>query len=394
MRPNLFPCTEFEEIVYLLQGGGALGAFQVGVYQALEEAGFQPDWVVGISIGAINASIIAGNPAELRTSKLKHFWDTITHAVEPNFAHYDQPDYSLVQAYNASSALMTMNFGQQGFFTPTALNPWFSTPNTPDHVSFYDTKVLRKTLQTVIDFDYLNAAHIRLSLGAVNIETGKLRFFDNKKNTLNVDHIMASCALPPGFPAIKIDGEYYWDGGLYSNTPLISVINDLPHKSRLCFLVDLFDSTGLVPQNMDEVLERAKDITYAGHLDILLDYYDLHLLMQKRIADCIQHLPPAMQQEPYIQDLAKLGDSHNVHITKVVYKAHRNDLHSKDYEFSNFNARRRINEGREHMQKLLADPNWWKKRDENIGTLVHPSTDDMHIVIGACACKNNGHYNS
>ncbi len=391
MRPNLFPCTEFEEIVYLLQGGGALGAFQVGVYQALEEAGFQPDWLVGISIGAINASIIAGNPAEKRIEKLKFFWDTITHTMEPQFANH--ADSTLIQAYNMGSALMTLNFGQQGFFSPTTLNPWLDKENTPDNVSFYDTKQLKKTLQEVINFDYLNAAHIRLSLGAVNIETGKLHFFDNKRTKINVEHIMASCALPPGFPAIKIDEQYYWDGGLYSNTPLICVINDLPHKSRLCFLIDLFDSTGLIPHNMDEVLERAKDITYAGHLDILLDYYDLHLLMQKRIADCVEHLPNSMKQDAYIQDLAKLGDAHNVHITKIVYKAHKEDLHSKDYEFSNFNARRRINEGHQHMQKLLADPNWWKKRDDNIGTLVHPSTDDMHIVIGACACKDGGHYN-
>lgn len=392
MRPNLFPCTEFEEIVYLFQGGGALGAFQVGVYQALEEAGFAPDWLVGISIGAINAAIIAGNPAEQRIEKLKLFWDTITHNFEPMLIPPDKTDY--IKAYNMSSALFVLNFGQEGFFTPAHLNSWLVKDENPDKISYYDTKALKKTLQQVIDFDYLNAAHIRLSLGAVNIETGKLKFFDNKNMKINVDHIMASCALPPGFPAIKIDDQYYWDGGLYSNTPLICVINDLPHKSRLCFLVDLFDSTGLIPRNMDDVLERAKDITYAGHLDMLLDYYDLHLLMQKRIADCIEHLPATMREEPYIQDLAKLGDAHNVHITKIVYRAQKEDLHSKDYEFSNFNARRRIEDGHQHMRKLLANPNWWQQRENNIGTLVHPSTDDMHIVIGSCACKKDGHYNS
>ncbi len=389
MLNKLYPCTEFEEVVYLLQGGGALGAFQVGVYQALDEVGMDPDWLIGISIGAINAAIIAGNPPELRLKSLQQFWDLITHKIEPKFANLYSQNLNLIQAYNMCSALYALSFGQSGFFNLSALHPHLIYNSTPDKISYYQTHALRQSLNTLIDFEYLNQAHVRLSLGAVDIATGKLKFFDNTETELTVEHIMASCALPPGFPAVEIAGDFYWDGGLYSNTPLIKVINDLPHKNRLCFLIDLFDSTGLVPSNMDEVLERAKDINYAGHLDLMLDFYEAHLLLQRKIAECVAHLPTKMQDDPYFENIARLGDAHNVHITKIVYKAHKEDLHSKDYEFSNFNARRRMQEGYTHTKHLLADPEWWLKREENFGSIVHPSAEDMHIVVGNCACKKS-----
>jgi NTE family protein len=376
-------CANFDEVVYLFQGGGALGAFQVGVYQALEENGFAPDWIAGISIGAINSAIIAGNEPNKRTEKLNQFWDLITHNIEPQLQFLDTENHNLIQAYNMCSAMHALSFGQKGFFNLKGIAPWLIHDTTPDKISFYDTAALRDTLMQVIDFDYLNKSQIRLSLGAVNIRTGRLHFFDNTRDNIEVDHIMASCALPPGFPAIKIEDEYYWDGGLYSNTPLICVINDLPHKNRLCFLVDLFDSTGLLPHNMDEVLERAKDINYAGQIDMILDFYDAHLLLEHKIAAESGAIP---------DKLSKLGDGHNVHISKIVYKAHPHELHSKDYEFSNFSARKRIAEGYAHTKNLLADPDWWKSRDENIGTIVHPSTGDMSIVIGSCACRKDGHY--
>ncbi|HSX20106.1 MAG TPA: patatin-like phospholipase family protein [Gammaproteobacteria bacterium] len=389
MPKNSLPSAKFDEVVYLLQGGGALGAFQVGAYQALDEDGYAPDWIVGISIGSINAAIIAGNPHKVRMEKLYQFWNAITHKIDPRWTLSGSHDHNLIQAYNLCSSLGTLSFGQQNFFNVRGINPWLIKHATPDQISFYDTSVLKETLAEVVDFTYLNKAHIRLSLGAVNVQSGKLTFFDNTKQKLTAAHIMASCALPPGFPAVKIGKEYYWDGGLYSNTPLICVINDLPHKNRLCFLVDLFDSTGLLPKTLDDVLERAKDINYAGHLDIMLDYYDLHLLLQTQIATCIDHLPDAVKSNKYIKQLAKLGDAHNVHITKIVYKANPHDLHSKDYEFSNFSAKRRFVDGYMHTKKLLADPDWWKTSERNIGNLVHNSTKDMNIVVGSCQRKKS-----
>lgn len=387
MQQQALACPNFEEIVYLFQGGGALGAFQVGVYQALREAGYMPNWMVGISIGAMNAAIIAGNPHAERMDRMYQFWDLITHNIEPLHLIHDEENVSYIQAYNHFSAMRALNFGQQNFFNTAGINPWLVQNKTPDHISFYNTDALIDSLKQVIDFDYLNAAHTRLSLGAVDIETGKLKFFDNTEQTITVDHIRASCALPPGFPAVEIDGRYYWDGGLYSNTPLIKVINDKPLKNRLCFLIDLFDSTGLLPSNMDEVLERAKDITYSGHMDLLLDYYDLQLMMQKRIAKTCNKLPREIAMQPYIKELFKLGDDHNVHLTKIVYKAHKNEMHSKDYEFSDFSARRRIVEGYRYTKELVSDPQWWRKRETNLGNIVHKTPHDCHIVIGDCICK-------
>lgn len=382
MRKPPFSYTELDEIVYLFQGGGALGAFQIGVYQALEEKGYAPNWMVGISIGAINASIIAGNPKEKRLEKLNQFWELITHPIEPGWQYSATHDQNLLSYYNMSSACYALFYGQANFFKPVLVNPWLIAKALPDHLSYYDTSPLKETLTKVIDFDYLNDGAIRLSLGAVNVETGQFRFFDNKKQKLDVEHIVASCALPPGFPAVKIEDAYYWDGGLYSNTPLICVINDLPHKNRLCFLVDLFESTGLLPQNMDELLERAKDINYAGHLDIILDYYDLQLFLQNKISDCIGKLPKELQKNPHIAELAQYGDPHNVHIAKIMYRAQLQDLHSKDYEFSYFSAKRRMNDGYQHTKKMLDNPNWWNEPHNNSGSIVHDSVDDMHIVVG------------
>ncbi len=359
---------EFDEIVYLFQGGGALGAFQVGVYKALEEFQYTPNWMVGISIGAINASIIAGNTPELRLNKLHQFWEMVTHSIEPTKAFCEEQDKNLIQFYNFCSANLALMLGQKNFFNPVPFNPWLRDNAEVEKLSYYETTPLKNTLQQVVDFDYLNQGKTRLSLGAVNIETGRLVFFDNRKQKIKVEHILASCALPPGFPAVEIDGAHYWDGGLYSNTPIICVINDEPHRNRLCFLVDLFESTGLLPKNMDEAIERSKDINYAGHLDMVLGYYELQLFLQRKIADCIQKLPENIKQDPNIIELAKYGDPHKVHIAKIVYSASPLDLNSKSYEFSHYSAKRRFKEGYDYTIQFLSKPNWWKT-DENLGNV-------------------------
>lgn len=377
MNKPPFSYTNLDEIVYLFQGGGALGAFQVGVFHALEEEGYAPDWMVGISIGSINSAIIAGNPPTKRLEKLYEFWDTITHHTPPG-SFTDEKQWPFFLSWSALGALL---LGQKGFFVTRPVNPWFIKKAKCTEMSFYDTAPLRDTLNHLIDFDYLNKGNLRLSVGAVDIETGRLKFFDNRKEPLRAEHIMASCALPPGFPAVEIDGRYYWDGGVYSNTPLICIINDLPHKNRLCFVVDLFDSPGLVPECMDDVLERQKDITYAGQLNTILDFYDLQLLLQRKIATCITDLPEDMRNHPSIKELAKYGDAHNVHIAKVIYRPTSYEFHSKDYEFSNLSAKRHLTDGYLNTKKMLANPNWWKDED-NVGTLVHTSAEDLDILVG------------
>lgn len=381
MHKPPFTYADLDEIVYLFQGGGALGAFQVGVFQALEEFGYVPDWIVGISIGSLNASIIAGNPPGKRAEMLYKFWDSISHQIEPLWDYSDTTDNKLFTLYNQYSALYALLFGQTGFFKPARVNPWFIDKADPTHLSFYDTSPLRNTLLEVIDFEYLNKAYTRLTVGAVNIVSGKLKFFDNKKQALSVEHIMASCALPPGFPAVEIEGNFYWDGGLYSNTPLISIINDLPHKNRLCFLVDLFDSTGVIPTTLERVLERSKDITYAGVMDTILGYYDLQLQLQKHIHNCISNLPDHLKKDPNIVELAKYGDSHNVHIAKIIYRANVHECHSKDYEFSNFSVKRHIMDGFLHTKNMLSNPDWWNDPQDHLGTLVH-TMKDLNIIVG------------
>lgn len=377
MRNPPFSYTNIDEIVYLFQGGGALGAFQVGVFHALEENGYAPDWMVGISIGSINSAIIAGNSPTNRLAKLYQFWDIITNHDTPGVgASEKQLSFFLKQS--AAEALL---FGQQGFFVPRAINPWFLQKTKCTELSFYDTSPLRETLLEVIDFDYLNKANLRLSIGAVDIESGRLKFFDNRKEKLTPEHIMASCALPPGFPAIEIEGRYYWDGGVYTNTPLICIINDLPHKNKLCFVVDLFDSPGVIPECMDDVLERQKDITYAGTLNTVLNFYDTQLLLQKKIANCIAKLPESMKNDPNIRELAKYGDDHNVHVAKIIYRPAPYEFHSKDYEFSNLSAKRHLADGYLNTKKMLANPNWWKDED-NIGNIVHTEAADLNIVVG------------
>jgi NTE family protein len=264
--------------VLLLQGGGALGAYQGGVYQALAEANLHPDWVAGISIGAINATIIAGNPPDLRVEKLREFWEGITNAWfgvgEPGspFARGDPARGSI----NQMSALGALLNGAPGFFRPRIPNPSFHPPGTAEATSYYDTARLKATLELLVDFDRVNAerAETRLSLGAVNVRSGNLVYFDSPSHVIKAEHVMASGALPPGFPAIEIEGEHYWDGELVSNTPLqwIAMTQRRPPDS-LVFQVDLWSARGELPRNLAEVATRQKEIQYSSRTRAFTDYF-------------------------------------------------------------------------------------------------------------------------
>jgi NTE family protein len=259
LNPPLRPPSCDKKIGLVLQGGGALGSYQAGVYEALASSEYLPDWVAGISIGAINAAIIAGNAPENRLKRLRSFWDGIT-------AHTGLWPTALVGSpvlwQQMASALTALVFGQPGFFTPRTLQYWFSSDK---FVSYYDTSALKKTLERLVDFDRVNnAGDMRLSVGAVNVRTGQFAYFDSANIVIRPEHIMASGALPPGFPPIEIDGEHYWDGGLFSNTPLGYVLDYSPRRSRLTFQVDVFQSQGRLPTNLDEVAERDKDIRYSS----------------------------------------------------------------------------------------------------------------------------------
>ncbi|ALA25345.1 phospholipase [Piscirickettsia salmonis] len=366
----------FDEVVYLFQGGGAMGAFQVGVYEALMEEMYSPDWIVGISIGAINASLIAGNPPGEGIAKLEEFWSRITRR------HYPLPvtDYfGIRKLYNYWSAQTTLLFGQPNFFEPHWLSPLLLTPKTPDLISFYSTLPLKQTLIDLIDFDYLNRAYMRLSIGAVDLETGEQVFFDNTKHTLTPEHIMASCALPPGFPAIKIDGHYYWDGGLYSNTPILAVTNESEHKNRLCFLVNLFNPKGVPPHSLDGVQERAKDIEYASHLRTIIEQYDSKQYLQGIIAQLAEHIPEEIKHKENLQELLKYGDSHKLHVAQINYKSKQGtELHSKDYEFSELSADDHRSQGYKNALALVKNPDWFYEHHIESKTVVHKLDDQDH----------------
>lgn len=279
-------------IALVLQGGGALGAYQAGIFQALDENRFAPDWVVGTSIGALNAAIIAGNEPHMRLLRLRDFWDRV--------AHRDSIDMSKVpdsvRKLNTwlAAADVTMR-GVPGFFSPRILSPFMAgLPVAPDAASFYDTSPLAETLRELVNFDYLNTKDgMRMTVNAVQVTTGDLVSFDNSKQTLGPRHIMASGALPPGFPAIRIDGELYWDGGLFSNTPMETVLEDEPRRNTLCFMVDLWSPDGDEPGTFEEVQTRQKDVMFASRSKRHIDQYQRFIICDAIYVRWNRHCRPS-----------------------------------------------------------------------------------------------------
>src|SRR5438445_2983460 len=256
-KPPSRPESYDKKVALVLQGGGVLDSYQAGVYEALSTSQYTPDWIAGISVGAINAAVIAGNAPERRVERLAAFWEGIT---APS-SLWPALSFTITGDHRRTSSLNALMFGQPGFFAPRPPMHWLLGAK---QTSYYDTSALKDTLERLVDFDRINAREIRFSVAAVNVRTGNFAYFDNAQMAIRPEHVMASSALPPGFPAVEIDGEYYWDGGLVSNTPLQYVLEYIPRRSRLTFQVDLFHSRGARPADLDEVGERAKDIRYAS----------------------------------------------------------------------------------------------------------------------------------
>lgn len=363
-------------IVLVLQGGGALGAYQAGVYQALHEHDLVPDWIVGTSIGAINAALIAGNEKSHRLQRVKAFWDRIAHPDGVDMSRVADSQRRTNIWFNTIDTFMR---GAPGFFTPR----WFSgfplgMTVEPEQASFYDTTALRGTLEELVDFDYLNAnGGMRLTVNAVNVCTGELAHFDSLKGDLCADHVRASCSLPPAFPPVRIEGELYWDGGLYSNTPLESVLKELPEGDTLCFMVDLWSAKGAEPVTMDEVYTRQKDVMYASrskrHID---DYLSTHE-MQRKLRE--MHGRMAAQERTPEDDaaLAALGCDSTLHIVRLPYAGHDWHMAAKDVNFSKGSIEWRWDQGYRDAQRALKHAGWLKMITEDIAVVVHelPSHD-------------------
>ncbi len=313
--------------VLVLQGGGALGSYQAGVFEGLAECGLAPDWVAGVSIGAINASLIVGNAPGHRVDKLRAFWSRVTAPVAlwPG-VKLD----AMRQAEQRLGALSAVLFGQPGFFRPRPPLEWLS--HTPP-VSFYDTSHLRATLEELVDFDRINAGPTRLSVGAVQVETGNMIYFDSATMKLGPEHVMASGALPPGLSAVEIEGEAYWDGGLVSNTPLQYVAADKPRRDSLVFQVDLFPARGKRPTNLDEVTERDKDIRYSSRTRTGTDAARDVQNQRRAVARFLERLPAELQQDPAVEHLRAFSCPAQIDVAHLIYHPDEPQGAQKDFQF-------------------------------------------------------------
>jgi len=324
--------SSFECIALLLQGGGALGSYQGGVYQALAEAGIEPNWVAGISIGAINAAIIAGNAPENRLDRLRDFWESITLAPPVYLSAFTRNDIAH-NLLNRAYANVAMFAGVSGFFKPRMTNPWVNLPG-PDATSFYDTTPLKPLLERLIDFDRINSGAMRFSVGAVNVCTGNFTYFDNTTHTIGPEHVMASGGLPPGFPAIEVDNEHYWDGGLVSNTPLDWVLGSKPQQDTLAFQVDLWSAQGELPNTMPKVLMRQKEIQYSSRTRYSTDRFRHIQKLRYAVANILDHLPKELQKLPDVEFVRPEAVRKVYNIVELIYRTQSYEGDSKDYEFS------------------------------------------------------------
>ncbi len=365
----------YSRTAYVLQGGGSLGAYQTGVIRGLLEAGYEPDWISATSIGAIIGSIVVGNAPEDRMNKLDEFWHRVsTHGPFDMFG-YSPSTFDLYNTICSNSALI---FGQQGFFLPRVPSPYFSIPqseSTPANLSVYDTYPLRQTLLDLVDFERLNSSLTRLSLGAVQVNTGQLIYFNNINYLLGPEHVMASAALPPGFPAIKIDGEYYWDGGIHSNTPLEVIIDAKPSASTLCFVIDCFGGTPFIPNDMDGVAERSKDISYSTHARRLIKFHIERQHLKIRLHELSKELN-AEQREKLIS-LIDSDEPHQHTLVHINYSARIHRASSKDYNFGHVTISKRIDAGYRDSKAMIAESGKWEKPADDLQCRVYEAPNNM-----------------
>jgi NTE family protein len=352
--------SPFECVALVLQGGGALGAYQAGVYEALAEAGIDPDWIAGISIGAINAAIIAGNPPPVRVDRLREFWTQVT-ADGPwpwlgAANHRFEGGNTIRTLLNQISAGFALASGAKGFFAARPVTPWLQPAGTMGAISFYDTSYLRQTLEHLVDFDRLNAGPTRLSVGAVNVRTGNFVYFDTTTHTIRPEHVMASGALPPGFPPIEIEGEHYWDGGLVSNTPLQWVVDSQPRRDTLAFQVDLWSARGELPHNMFEVMTREKEIRYSSRTRAGTDQFKHVQKLRCAVGRLLEKLPEDLKKSPEAKLLSTVADCKVYNIVHLIYRAKKYEGHSKDYEFSRLSMEEHWRAGYHDARRTLRHP--------------------------------------
>lgn len=363
--------TQYDRVALVFQGGGALGAYQAGVYEALADAGCEPAWLSGVSIGAINAAIIAGNEPSRRLQRLEQFWQIISG--RKIWAYTPEGDvYRDIR--NRTSSWMTMTMGQPGFFKPRFPNPWLELAGAEGATSFYDSAELKKTLEMLIDFDVLNDGKKRFSVGAVNVRTGNFVYFDTDNLRIEPEHIMASGALPPALPAVRIEGEYYWDGGIVSNTPLQYLLDQEEDRSSLVFQVDLFSARGVLPRSMPDVLSRHKDIMYSSRTRQNTDNFKRIHGLKMKLLGALKRVPKDQltpEEEELIADYSNAGV---VNIVHLIYQHKNYEGHAKDYEFSGTSMREHWDMGLEDTKRTLRHTEWLLPPFSDYAVAIH----DLH----------------
>ena len=369
-----FPCTAL-----VLQGGGALGSYQAGAYAALAEGEVHPDWVAGISIGAINCALIAGNPPERRVERLRKFWEEITESLL-GLAMFDEMPLDGDMARLAASqaaAMRALMFGAPHFFSPRPVPPFFQPPGTPAAISFYDTAPLRSTLEAHVDFDLLNSGVTRLSVGAVNVRSGNFVYFDNARLKIGPEHIIASGSLPPGFPATEIEGEHYWDGGTVSNAPLEWVLQASGPEDMLIFQVDVWNARGEMPRNLTESDHRQKEIRYSSRTRTVTDNFVRLQRLRRMIGDLLAELPPdsEFRQKERVEALARMAHLRCYNIVHLIYRSAKYEGASEDYEFS----------------RRTMEAHWQAGYNDTVRTLRHPEALRKHTHDGGVFVFDIGH---
>lgn len=359
--------------VLVLQGGGALGSYQAGAYDALCTHGFDPTWVAGISIGAINAAIIAGNPKERRVARLKEFWELVSSPVLWRPLVRGEQSRTI---FNEASAAYIATFGVPGFFTPRVPPAPLWPRGTPQAVSYYDTAPLRETLDRLVDFDLINSRQVRLSVGAVNVRSGNFAYFDSARQTIGPEHIMASGALPPGFPPVEIDGEHYWDGGLVSNTPLDYVLEQEKNEDLLVFQVDLFSARGPLPDSILEATEREKDIRYSSRTRLITDANKKLHNTRKALRELIARLPDELKNDPLVKTLREAAKENTVTVIHLIYKSKIFESGSKDYDFSRVGMIEHWRAGEEDVRATMRHPECFTRPQAGETMVAYDVTGD------------------
>ena len=357
------------QVVLVFQGGGALGAYQGGVYQALHETRIEPNWVVGTSIGAINGAIITGNDVTSRLDRLREFWDRLERKPQWHETLFGE------QVAATSAYMATLMQGIAGYYAPNHAITFggINAAVGVEQAAFYTIKDFRATVSNVVDFERLNAKQMRLTVGAVNVRTGKMHYFDSRNMPITLDHILASGALPPGFPAIRIDGDPYWDGGLYSNTPIEVVFDDNPRRDSVVFSVQIFPIAGPEPDSVLRVMSRQIDIQYASRADSHIPRQEHIHQLRHMVRELVRMLPEEKRNTPEVKEMAGYGCGTFMHIVRINARPAGNEDMLREIDFTASGIQRRWKAGYEDTMRTLERRPWEVPIDPMVGVAVHDS---------------------